>query len=113
MSTYKITNITHLLGKREHKYNSNLDIEYVDSMNKKTIVLKPNESVFLSIVSLPLSVHRLRVKNLIIVTETGQSTPNDAVKKVEKPVVNKTETKKEEVEKKFEKKKLDKKEHTE
>jgi hypothetical protein len=69
MSTYKITNITHLAGKREVKYNSTIDIEYVDEMSKKIISVKPNETVYLTVPSLPLSVHRLRVKNLITVME--------------------------------------------
>jgi hypothetical protein len=71
MSTYKITNITHLAGKRDLKYNSVLDIEYVDQMVKKTVKIKPNDSLYLTISTLPLSVHRLRVKNLITVTEVS------------------------------------------
>lgn len=73
MNTYKITNITNFIGKRDTRFNSVLDIEYVDSMVKKTIKINPGESVYLQISSLPLSVHGLRVKKLINVTEVSVS----------------------------------------
>jgi len=71
MSTYKITNVTHLAGKRDFKFNSELDIEYVDNMSKKVVKVKPGKSIFLSIGTLPLSVHRLRVKGLVAVEEVS------------------------------------------
>ena len=71
MNTYKITNVTNLIGKRDSRYNSILDIDYVDSMVKKTIKIKPGETVYLQISSLPLSVHTLRVKKLINVLEVS------------------------------------------
>lgn len=73
MNTFKITNITNFLGKRDYKANSPLDIEYVDCMTKKILTVKPNESVYLTIASLPLSVRRLRVKNLITVSEVSEA----------------------------------------
>jgi len=73
MNTYKITNLTNQAGKRDVKYNSTLDIVYVDSMMKKTVKIKPGETVYLTISSLPLSVHRLRVKKLISVVEIGKT----------------------------------------
>lgn len=73
MNTYKITNLSNLLGKRDLRYDTVLDIDYVDSMMKKTIKIKPGETIFLQISSLPLSVHRLRVKKLISVVEIGQT----------------------------------------
>jgi hypothetical protein len=69
MSIYKITNITNLAKKRDFKFNSELDIEYVDNMVKKTVKIKPGNSLYLTVSSLPLSVHRLRVKNLVLVSE--------------------------------------------
>jgi hypothetical protein len=71
MSTYKITNITNLAGKRDFKFNSELDIDYVDNMTRKTLKVKPGNSVYLTVATLPLSVHRLRVKNLIAVEEVS------------------------------------------
>lgn len=73
MNTYKITNITNLIGKRDIKFNSTLDITYVDSMIEKTIKIKPDETIYLQISSLPLSVHRLRVKKLISVVEISDN----------------------------------------
>ena len=73
MSTYKITNLTNLSGKREIKHNSIIDIDYVDSMVKKTINVKPGETVYLKIASLPLSIHKLRVKNFISVVEINDT----------------------------------------
>jgi len=69
MATYKITNITNLAGKRDAKFNMALDIEYIDNRAKKIIHLKPGEDVFLTVNSLPLSVHRLRIKKLIEINE--------------------------------------------
>ena len=69
MGTFKITNITNLASKRDFKYNSILNIDYVDKMAKKIISIKPGDTAYLTISSLPLSVHRLRVKNLITVDE--------------------------------------------
>jgi len=73
MNIYKITNITNLAGKRDIKFNSILDIDYVDSMMKKNIKVKPGETIYLQISSLPLSVHRLRVKKQISVVEISNS----------------------------------------
>jgi hypothetical protein len=80
MSTYKITNITNLAGKREFKYNSVLDIDYVDEMMKKTISVKPGDVLYLTVPTLPLSVHRLRVKKLITVTEISPEELEKAMK---------------------------------
>lgn len=96
MNTYKITNITNLLPKRDRKFNAVVDMEYVDKMLKKTIKVKPNDSVFLTVPILPLSVHRLRLKNLITVlevpTKTAMKKPVKAPKKAAKPkAVKKTE----------------------
>jgi hypothetical protein len=71
MSTYRITNITNLAGKRDFKYNSVLDINYVDGMMKKIKKVKPGDTMFLTVSTLPLSIHRLRVKGLITVIEVG------------------------------------------
>jgi len=85
MNTYKITNITNLLAKRDRKFNSTLGIEYVDKMTKKTINVKPNDSVYLTVTTLPLSVHRLRIKNLIIVTEVSPAEVAKTMKKARPP----------------------------
>jgi len=95
MSTFKIINITNLASKRDFKYNSILDIDYVDKMTKKIISIKPGDTAYLTIPSLPLSVHRLRVKNLITVDsiEFAKSMKNIKTKTVIKEVVDEEEKK--------------------
>ena len=72
MNTYKITNITDTAGKRDFKFNSSLNVEYVDNMMKKTVAIKPGASLYLTVADLPLSVHKLRIKNLVTVVEVSQ-----------------------------------------
>jgi hypothetical protein len=97
MSTYKITNITNQLGKRDFKYNSELEIEYIDNITKKIIKVLAGETVFLTVSSLPLSVHRLRIKNLITVSEISanelEKLINDSKPKVVKKNVDEEEKK--------------------
>ena len=73
MTHYKITNLTNTVGKRDLKYNTTLGIDYVDAMQKKKIEIKPGETVYLTIASLPLSVHKLRVNKLISVIEISDT----------------------------------------
>jgi len=80
MNVYKITNISHFLGKRDFKYNSELEIEYVDAMQKKVLKIKPGNSIYLSVNHLPLSIHKLRIKKLISVEEVSQSELNELAK---------------------------------
>jgi hypothetical protein len=82
MNTYKITNITNLAAKRDRQFNTTIAIEYIDKMTKKTMSVKPGATVYLNTSSLPLSVHRLRIKNLIVVSEVDAS---EFQKIVEKP----------------------------
>lgn len=82
MNTYKITNITNLVGKRDPKFNSVANIEYVDNRTKKVIALKAGDSVFLTVSSLPLSVHRLRIKKLIDIVEISAA---ELQKNMQKP----------------------------
>jgi poly(A) polymerase Pap1 len=98
MGTFKITNITNLASKRDFKYKSILDIDYVDKMTKKVISIKPGDVVYLTVSSLPLSAHRLRVKNLITVdeidgTELAISMNNIKTKTVTKEVIDDEEKK--------------------
>lgn len=98
MNSYKIINVTNLVGRRDSKYNTIVDIEYIDNRVKKNIKLKPGETIYLTISSLPLSIHRLRVKNLINISEVSaaevaktmeKERPKTIknVKKTKKPVV--------------------------
>ena len=71
MNTYKITNLTNTAGKRDFKFNSPLNIDYIDKMIKKTVTIQPGASLYLTVPSLPISVHKLRAKNLISVVEVS------------------------------------------
>jgi len=73
MNIYKITNITNTAGKRDLKFNSTIDITYVDNMITKVIKIKPGETTYLNIPVLPISVHKLRVGKLISVVEVSES----------------------------------------
>ena len=86
LNTYKITNLTGSLGKRDIKYNTILDITYMESMMKKTIQINPNESLYLQIPSLPLSVQTLRAKKLISVIEIAKTELKDIMFEHNKPI---------------------------
>jgi len=88
MTNYKIINITDTVGKRDLKFNTTVSIEYVDSMMKKTIQLKPGETIFLQTGSLPMSVHKLRVKKLINVIEISNNELLNSIKPTNAPVVS-------------------------
>jgi len=85
MATYKIKNITNLIGKRDSKFNTAVDIEYIDDRTKKVINLKAGDEVFLTVNSLPLSVHRLRIKKLIDISEVSAAELANSMQKT-KPV---------------------------
>jgi hypothetical protein len=76
MGIYKITNITNRIERRQNSYNSSVEIEYVNNMEKKNIVLRAGEVLFMDIVSLPVSIHKLRAKNLISVIEASRNEMN-------------------------------------
>jgi hypothetical protein len=86
MANYKITNITNTAGKREIGFNTILSIEYVDSMMKRTVKVKPGEVVFLKIHSLPMSVRKLRVKKFISVVEITDNELKNSMN-INKPVI--------------------------
>jgi len=73
MSTFKVTNRTSTRAKRDVNFNSTVDIDYIDDMERKVIGLKPNETIYFTAKSLPLSLHKLRIKGLVSVTEVSDS----------------------------------------
>jgi len=122
MNIYKITNITNLKDKRDVKKNSTLDVEYIDNMVKKTIKIKPKETKFLKLHTLSLSIRKLKINNLITISEVTEKELFDALIEVEKKEINKkkenklatnktttnkTTTSKKSTKKSSEKKKLD------
>lgn len=99
MNTYKITNITDTFGKRDIKYMTDVNIDYIDGFKKKTIIVKPSKNVLITTNSLPLSVHRFRLKNMIIVEEVKDESKDYKIKTsesllsiVKKKIENLTET---------------------
>jgi hypothetical protein len=72
MANFKITNITGSLGKRHPNNNMPLEIEYITGFEKITHVIRPNEEFFLTTPSLPVGVHKLRMKNFVTVVEIGE-----------------------------------------
>jgi len=94
MKTYKIKNITNNFNKRDINYNSTLNIDYINGMTKKTIKLKPDNEFYLKVLSLPVSIHLLRLKGLIIVEEVNDKKIDKLLnKKIKKNVSEKTEKK--------------------
>ena len=69
MSTYRITNITPQLGKRDVKYNSKLIIDYIDGMNNRVLEILPNDIMYLTVPSLPISLHKFRMKKWVTISE--------------------------------------------
>jgi len=100
MNTYKITNLTKLLGKRTPRYDSVVDIEYVDNRTRKVAKLNPGETVFLTVQSLPLSVHRLRIKKVIDIAEVSAAELQKSIEKTKPKKVAKPKAVKKSVAKK-------------
>lgn len=76
MRTIKITNITNLLNKRNTKKNTEVIVEYVDGMIKKSFTIKPNDVMYLTHNTIPPSIHRLRILGLITVDEINNMEMN-------------------------------------
>lgn len=72
MNTYKIINLTYRLNKRDSNYNSVLNMEYVDQMERKVLKLMLNKTTYFTSVTIPLSLHKLRMKGLVSVTTLNE-----------------------------------------
>ena len=108
MNIYKITNITNLSAKRDFKHNSPLEISYVDNLTLKKITIKAGKSIYLTVKSLPMSVRKLRVENLITVVEVSDAEfanlmNNEPKSKVRKKTPPKVTTKSTKIKKKIDK----------
>lgn len=77
MNTYKITNITNTLSKRDVRINTTIDIDYVDGIFKKKISVRAGETIYLTVSHLPLTVQKLRIMELITIAEVSVSEIND------------------------------------
>jgi len=86
MKIFKITNLTHTFSKRDLNYNKTLEIEYVDGMDSKILLLEPGHIAFLNINELPISLHNLRLKKLIIIEELNENRYKNLLKRnIKKP----------------------------
>ncbi|MFW6247138.1 MAG: hypothetical protein ACOC22_03150 [bacterium] len=102
MKYFKIKNLTNTLKKRYVRSNTALDIIYVDGMIKKTKKIFPDQTIFLELTTLPLSIHKMRVNGLVAVSEISREeflfevnkpVEKKVVKKEEKKITNKQSTK--------------------
>ena len=91
MGYYKITNLTAKLPKRHQQKNSTLILEYRAGFDTKKYNLPVGGTLFISSPSLPVDLHKLRMKKLITVVEIGKNTfmklqkPKPIVEVSEKP----------------------------
>ena len=72
MKYFKIKNLTNTLKKRDVRANTSLSISYIDSMVKKNKEIFPGETLFLQLTTLPLSIHKLRINGLVVVSEISK-----------------------------------------
>ena len=69
MGNYRITNLTDTLSKRDVNYMKPVSIGYIEMMIRKSISIKPGDTIYFTIPSLHISVHKLRMGGLISVVE--------------------------------------------
>ena len=72
MANYKITNITKNLDRRSPVFNSAVVLEYPENMQKKTVSVKPDQQIVISLSSLPQAINHLRMNGLIMVEEINE-----------------------------------------
>jgi len=87
MGIYKITNTTNKIDKRQQGFNSLVLIDYVNNMEKQSKPLNAGETLFIEISALPISIHKLRAKNMISVSEASRSEMLSNVSTVYKQLV--------------------------
>jgi len=88
MKYFKIKNLTNTLKKRNARANIVLEITYIDNMVKKSKKIHPDEVLFLQLISLPLSIHKMRINGLIAVNEISR---DEFLMEQKKSVVKKIE----------------------
>ena len=109
MTYYKITSLTPKLGKRHIDKNTTLNISYREGFNTREHNLAAGATLYISSPSLPVNLHKLRMKNLISVVEISKnlflklSKPKPAPIVVAKSIVETVEPKKKRTYKKKEK----------
>jgi hypothetical protein len=114
MAYFVIKNITNKLDKRHPNVNQSLDIEYFSQFEKKFHKLASGREMVINADNLPLGVHILKAKNLIIVKKISDSEYEKLQQskqiKEKKPEVTTTQSQVEDNQPKKEKKKFKKSE---
>jgi hypothetical protein len=87
MSTFKITNKTSSLGKRNPKYNSPIRIEYAEKMTMKNTLIKPGDSTYLTIPKLPLSIQKQKMQGYLDIQNIA---PNQLSSLMQQPITTTT-----------------------
>lgn len=73
MAFYKIKNITNLLGKRDINKNKTLSIDFNNKFEKTTFTLKVNDVLYISLPTIPINLHQLRMKSFITITQISEN----------------------------------------
>jgi hypothetical protein len=89
MEYFKIKNITNELDKRNSKYNTNIEFNYVDGMRNKVVSIEPGNEIFFQCNELPLSLRKLKLNGFVIVNVISKD-----LFYLELNKLNKTQTKK-------------------
>lgn len=91
MIYFKITSLTNNLPKRHPNKGAALTIEYRDKYAQKTQQLFPSATLYLAAPSLPVNLHKLRMRGLVSIVEVSKNifmkltNPND-IKKVKSTI---------------------------
>lgn len=80
MGKYRIKNLTDSFGKRDANYNKTVSFQVSNGLMKKTITIEPGDELYIELKILPLDLQRLRIKNVIAVTEIGNLEFNSRLK---------------------------------
>jgi hypothetical protein len=67
MGYYKITSLTHELGKRHNKVNATVYIDVVSNFADSRIAIAPGADIFIESNHLPMSAQKLRSEGLITI----------------------------------------------
>jgi len=79
MRTYKITNITNTLNKRNLYYNKTLDIEFPYDMKDQKVNLKPNDNIIFKTHHIPFNIQKLKIQGLVMIDDITR-TENSVIK---------------------------------
>lgn len=82
MAFYKIKNMTGSLGKRDKNKNKVLNIEFLNKFEKNTYTLGINDTIYLKLETIPLTLHQLRINGFINIIQISENEFNLYDKKI-------------------------------